>query len=310
MKYKSLPLFSEVLQPQVIEEGSKRVKLHPRTISDLQYVTTKVWDAYKEKDDENPLKGTITVVDPTGAFVNVPVYYLSDAEMQGGVFQLDASKPRTLYNVLIVVNPDGALIPTKNSTYQTLYHEVQHLMDLNTTSYLDQKQMDKYSKAGEEDDNSTYWGHDFEFRAFTNEFLEGMVNGYKDLKDNYSKKELSDSLDSILNYFGKNGPADEIFQKVLFDITSESEESGNYPFSLKVLSLVRKHNSGKWNVFLKMLYSTVQELKKEFDKEEELVETNYKKPRKYNQTYCEKTPCHKMGFSQKASCRPYKNCYR
>ena len=110
MKYKSLPLFSEVLQPQVIEEGSKRVKLHPRTISDLQYVTTKVWDAYKEKDDEKPLKGTITVVDPTGAFVNVPVYYLSDAEMQGGVFQLDASKPRTLYNVLIVVNPDGALI--------------------------------------------------------------------------------------------------------------------------------------------------------------------------------------------------------
>ena len=256
------------------------------------------------------MKGTINVVDPTGAFVNVPVYYLSDAEMQGGVFQLDASKPRTLYNVLIVVNPDGALIPTKNSTYQTLYHEVQHLMDLNTTSYLDQKQMDKYSKAGEEDDNSTYWGHDFEFRAFTNEFLEGMVNGYKDLKDNYSKEELSDSLDSILNYFGKNGPADEIFQKVLFDITSESEDSGNYPFSLKVLSLVRKHNPGKWNVFLKMLYSTVQELKKEFDKEEELVETNYKKPRKYNQTYCEKTPCHKMGFSQKASCRPYKNCYR
>jgi hypothetical protein len=309
MKYKSLPLFSEVLQPQVIEEGSKRVKLHPRTISDLQYLTNKVWDAYKEKDDEQPLKGTITVVDPTGAFADVPVYYLSDAEMQGGVFQLDPSKPRTLYNVLIVINPDEALVPTKNATYQTLYHEIQHLMDLNTTSYLTKKQMDKYGKAGEDDD-STYWGHDFEFRAFTNEFLEGLVNGYKDLKGKYDKEELSDSLNSVLNYFGKNGSADEIFQKVLFDITSESEDSGNYPFSLKVLSLVRKHNPGKWNVFLKMLYNTVQELRNEFEKEEELVETKYKKPRKYGQAYCEKTPCHKMGFSQKASCRPYKNCYK
>lgn len=310
MKYKSLTLFSEVLQPWVIEEGSKRVKLHPRTISDIQYVTAKVWEASKEKDDDEPLKGTINVVDPTGGFVDVPVYYLSDAEMQGGVFQLDASKPRTLYNVLIVINPDGALVPTKNATYQTLYHEVQHLMDLNTTSYLTKKQMDKYSKAGEEDENSTYWGHDFEFRAFTNEFLEGLVNGYKDLMGKNTEEELSDSLDSILNYFGKNGPADEIFQKVLFDITSESQDSGNYPYSLKILSLVRKHNSGKWNVFLKMLYNTVQELKTQFNNEEELVETEYKKPRKYNKTYCEKTPCNKMGFSQKASCRPYKNCYK
>jgi len=26
--------------------------------------------------------------------------------------------------------------------------------------------------------------------------------------------------------------------------------------------------------------------------------------------YCKKTPCKKMGFTQKASCRPWKNCYR
>ena len=26
--------------------------------------------------------------------------------------------------------------------------------------------------------------------------------------------------------------------------------------------------------------------------------------------YCKKTPCKKMGFTQKASCRPYKNCYK
>lgn len=37
---------------------------------------------------------------------------------------------------------------------------------------------------------------------------------------------------------------------------------------------------------------------------------NYKKPRKYSQSYCKSTPCKKMGFTQKASCRPYKNCYK
>lgn len=42
--------------------------------------------------------------------------------------------------------------------------------------------------------------------------------------------------------------------------------------------------------------------------EKGLVE--FKKPRKYSKSYCEKTPCGKMGFSQKASCRPYKNCYK
>uniref|UniRef100_A0A6C0DZI5 Uncharacterized protein n=1 Tax=viral metagenome TaxID=1070528 RepID=A0A6C0DZI5_9ZZZZ len=37
--------------------------------------------------------------------------------------------------------------------------------------------------------------------------------------------------------------------------------------------------------------------------------TNTKFPRKMSKQYCEMTPCSKMGFSQKASCRYYKNCY-
>lgn len=36
----------------------------------------------------------------------------------------------------------------------------------------------------------------------------------------------------------------------------------------------------------------------------------YKMPRRMSPSYCKKTPCKKMGFSQKASCRPYKNCYK
>jgi hypothetical protein len=34
-----------------------------------------------------------------------------------------------------------------------------------------------------------------------------------------------------------------------------------------------------------------------------------KKKRLMSKAYCKKTPCRRMGFTQKASCRPYKNCY-
>ena len=44
--------------------------------------------------------------------------------------------------------------------------------------------------------------------------------------------------------------------------------------------------------------------------EEYLHEKKYKTPRKYSKSYCKSTSCKDMGFTQKASCRPYKNCYK
>ncbi len=41
----------------------------------------------------------------------------------------------------------------------------------------------------------------------------------------------------------------------------------------------------------------------------EKEQKKFKKNRKYKKSYCLSTPCNKMGFTQKASCRPYKNCY-
>jgi hypothetical protein len=39
------------------------------------------------------------------------------------------------------------------------------------------------------------------------------------------------------------------------------------------------------------------------------VSGGYKVPRRFSKAYCKKTACNKMGFTQRASCRPYKNCY-
>ena len=154
-----------------LSEGSKRVKLHPRTQADLEYLSQLVWTASKSGDDDPPKKGTIMVIDPKGSEVEVPVYYLSEIPAQGGVFPFDKDKPRNLYNLFIVVNPQEALNPSLKSTYHILYHELQHLMDLNTTEYISKKRELEYSP---EDREKGYWGHEFEFRAFANEIINGI----------------------------------------------------------------------------------------------------------------------------------------
>jgi len=53
-------------------------------------------------------------------------------------------------------------------------------------------------------------------------------------------------------------------------------------------------------IIRRVLYSYLDERSKD----------KFKKPRKFSKSYCQSTPCDKMGFSQKASCRPYKNCYK
>lgn len=46
------------------------------------------------------------------------------------------------------------------------------------------------------------------------------------------------------------------------------------------------------------------------DKRDKKDKKTFKLPRKWSEEFCKKTKCADMGFSQKASCRPYKNCYR
>jgi hypothetical protein len=38
--------------------------------------------------------------------------------------------------------------------------------------------------------------------------------------------------------------------------------------------------------------------------------SEFKEPRKWDKEHCESKTCDEMGFSEKASCRPYKNCYK
>lgn len=244
-----------------LSEGSKRVKLHPRTESDLEYVSQLLWTASKTGDDEIPKKGSIKVIDPKGSEVDVPVYYISELPAQGGVFPFNKSKPRNLYNLFIVVNPNEALNPSLKSTYHILYHELQHLMDLNSTEYLSRKKEGEYSTQNKD---VGYWGHEFEFRAFSNEVLNGIYTEYKNLITKIDNQTLIDSIDSMVSFFGKSGQLDKIGQKVLYDISSE-DDPGDVPYILQVVHLLRKHAPQRWNTFLKMLYNVSEELKSEIE---------------------------------------------
>lgn len=289
-----------------ISEGSKRVKLHPRTEADLEYLSQIIWTASKTGEDDPPRKGSIMVIDPKGSEVQVPVFYLSEFPAQGGVFPFEKDQPRNLFNLFIVVNPAEALNPSLKSTYHILYHELQHLMDLNTTEYISQKKEKAYSS---EDRDKGYWGHEFEFRAFANEIMNGIYQEYKDLYQKVEDEDIIKSMDSMIDFFGKSGELDPMGQKVLYSISSEEEQGpDNYPYVLKVARLLKKNAPERWNTFLKMLYNVGEEIKSELSQSE--MSEEYKKPRKMSKSYCEKTPCKSMGFSQKASCRPYKNCYK
>ena len=40
------------------------------------------------------------------------------------------------------------------------------------------------------------------------------------------------------------------------------------------------------------------------------LEKEFSKPRKWDKKHGMSKSCDEMGFSEKASCRPYKNCYK
>ena len=83
--------------------------------------------------------------------------------------------------------------------------------------------------------------------------------------------------------------------------------------SVKKISLkkykksVKKISHKKYKKSVKKIYGPILSLKTYiggFDKK------TAKSNRKFSKSYCLKKSCNKMGFSEKASCRYYKNCYK
>ena len=69
------------------------------------------------------------------------------------------------------------------------------------------------------------------------------------------------------------------------------------------------HTNIKDKEYLRML----DDVTKAHNKVESCLKTggkSFKFPRRFTRKHCARKPCKRMGFTEKASCRPYKNCYR
>jgi hypothetical protein len=165
----------------IIFNESKRIKLDSNTISLLQKITDTI---YKKRNTGfkkyTPITSMpITVQDGTPGTVEIAV----DPELEFfGLLDQKVEDSRDPNDFILTLNPRK--ITSKKNLYLTLYHEIMHATDPGYTT----KSSDKYWKDYDPEIDEKYWAHPIEFRASTNEFIEGLRNEFS-----LRKKRLKNS---------------------------------------------------------------------------------------------------------------------
>jgi len=176
---------------------------------------------------------------------------------------------------------------SRKNLYLTLYHEMLHATDPTQST----KYSPKYMMTYDEDIDEKYWGHPIEFRAISNEFLEGLEMELERrlnlLKNPEYSKYLIQSLDNILNYFSKGEKLSKLSSDILRRVNDEevlenmisqslsdfatkypglsyfiSARDDEEPYYITYVELLKKHNPKTWPNFLIMLYKSIESLKK------------------------------------------------
>lgn len=269
--------FINILSNVISEQ--KRYKLSPEDYTKLQELTDRLW-ALRSKDIPRKIEvDQMEFKTADGSDGKVRVFLNPRYKNYG---QMDL-KPRTTRNpqkFVMQLNPK--LFGSKKNLFLTLYHEFMHGTDPNFTTKANDKYWEDYDPTVDE----KYWGHPVEFRAVTNEFLEGLVNEFKrrnERVNNVEKRQsLLMSLKNILNYFAKGEPLtrlsldiinrisdeglkDTRISNLLADISTDYPETSEFmnnkePYYLKLINTIKKFNPDMWPRFLKMLYDTVDEI--------------------------------------------------
>jgi hypothetical protein len=269
--------FINILSNVISEQ--KRYKLSPEDYTRLLELTDRLW-SLRSKDIPRKIEvDQMEFKTADGSDGKVKIFLNPRYKNYG---QMDL-KPRTTRNpqkFVMQLNPK--LFGSKKNLFLTLYHEFMHATDPNFTTRANDKYWEDYDPTVDE----KYWGHPVEFRAVTNEFLEGLVNEFKrrnDIVNNVEKRQsLLMSLKNILNYFAKGEPLTRLSLDIINRISDEglkdtrisnllSDISTNYPetsefmnnknpYYLRLINTIKKFNPDMWPRFLKMLYDTVDEI--------------------------------------------------
>jgi len=265
---------------------STRVKMDP----DLKRVLNNVVDIIFKKRKTGFKKFTpitsipIQIADGTPGTVEIAV----DPELEHyGILDVKVEDSVDPNDFIIKINPNE--VKSKKGLYQTLYHEIMHATDPMFSTKSTETFWDTYDP--EFDDK--YWGHPVEFRAITNEFIEGLINEFtlrrSRVKTPNSIESLKKSLVNIMNHFSNGEKLSVLSSDIIgdmygseemsrsrmvlnnilidnpeiSDIFGQSEKNLEY---MVVLELVKKYSGSDWNRFLGMLYKASEEIKEILNK--------------------------------------------
>lgn len=271
--------FINILSSVITEQ--KRFKFDPETYAKLVELTDKLWSTRNVKYDRKTQvdQFQFKTSDGTDALVKI---YINPRYPHFGELDTRPKGSRDPMDLVMQLNP--RMYGSKKNLFLTIYHEMLHATDPTQSSRMNIKYQTTYNEKSDKD----YWGHKIEFRAITNEFLEGLVNEFSRranrLRNLDNKKYLLKSLNNILNYFGKGEPLSNLSLDIIRRINDEgvndnrvskllSDISLDYPESIELLNtgeeepyyktyieLIKKFNPDIWPRFLTMLYNTKEEI--------------------------------------------------
>jgi len=277
--------FINILSSVISEQ--KRFKFDPETYTKLLGLTDKLWaNRNKEYDKKTEVDYfQFKTSDGTDALVKI---YINPRYRHFGELDSRPKGSRDPMDLVMQLNPK--MYGSKKNLFLTIYHEMLHATDPSQSTKFNNKYQSTYNEKSDKD----YWGHKIEFRAITNEFLEGLVNEFTKrsnrLRNLDNKKYLLKSLSNILNYFGKGEKLsnlsldilsrvndenvnDNRISKLLGNITLDYPEATDLmsankeePYYINYIEQIKKYNPEIWPRFLTMLYNTKEEIENVINK--------------------------------------------
>jgi hypothetical protein len=272
--------FINILENVITEQ--KRFKFSPEIYTKMIDVTDKLWSSRNKNFDKKTQVDSISFKTSDGADGLVKIVINPKLKFIG---QMETKPEFSRDPMDFVMELQPKEYGSKKNLFLTIYHEMLHATDPTQSTKMNINLMTSYNEKKDE----MYWGHPYEFRTITNEFLEGLVKEFKirlkRLKNIDNKKFLMESIKNILDHFAKNTPLSKLslniisrindenifdtrISKIVADMPSEFPGIADFfkknteePYYLTYINLIKQYNPKIWPRFLKMFYNTSEEIK-------------------------------------------------
>jgi len=272
--------FINILENVITEQ--KRFKFNPEVYTKMIDVTDKLWSSRNKNFDKETQVDSISFKTSDGTDGLVKIVINPKLKFIG---QMETKPEFSRDPMDFVMELQPKEYGSKKNLFLTIYHEMLHATDPTQSTKMNINLMTSYNEKKDE----MYWGHPYEFRTITNEFLEGLVKEFqirlKRLKNIDNKKFLLESLKNILDHFAKNTPLSKLslniisrindenifdtrISKIVADMPSEFPGTADFfkkdteePYYLTYVNLIKQYNPEIWPRFLKMFYNTSEEIK-------------------------------------------------